>query len=80
MFNRYMMTLARESRGETQTGLAKSLGVSQGVISKYENGLNLPHLDFVEARSDCLRYRTDFFFEPGRPYKLTSGGCMMEHC
>ena len=78
MFNRYMMVLARESRGETQTDLAKSLGVTQGTVSKYESGLNDPPPEFVKDLSDHLRYRTDFFFEIGRPYKLTSGGCMME--
>ena len=37
-FNHEMLTLARESRGLSQTQLARGLGLSQGEISKIENG------------------------------------------
>lgn len=70
MFNRHMMALARSSRGETQTSLANALKVTQGTISKYENGTNEPSSDFVEDLAGFLKYRPEFFYEPGRPHGM----------
>src|SRR5690606_3765321 len=69
-FNRYMMALARDSRGQTQTELANYLSVGQGTISKYESGLSDPPDSFVVDLAEHLKYTKDFFFEPGRPHGL----------
>src|SRR5580698_4601660 len=42
VFNREMLTLARESRDMTQTRFAEKLGISQAEVSKYETGLKAP--------------------------------------
>lgn len=61
-FNPAMLTLARESRGLTQSALAKKIAISQGHISKLEAGL-LPASDsVVAALSAELNYPEHFFF------------------
>ncbi len=69
-FNRHMMTLARESRGITQSGLSEILGVGQGTVSKVESGMNDAAPDFVEELSRSLLYEPSFFYEVGRPYGM----------
>ena len=69
-FNRHMMTLARDSRGVTQTELAHRIGVKQGTISKYEAGLLEPTDDFIKELSTALDYTADLFFQTGRPYGM----------
>ncbi len=69
-FNRHMMGLARDSRGLTQSDLAKALGVQQGTVSKYEGGFSIPPADFIEDLARTLGYLETFFFEPGRPYGM----------
>ena len=69
-FNRHMMTLARESRGVTQTELAHRIGVKQGTISKYEAGLLEPPNDFIKELSCALGYTVNLFFQTGRPYGM----------
>ena len=69
-FNRHMMTLARDSRGITQTELAQRIGVKQGTISKYEAGLLDPPDQFINELSGVLGYAVDFFFQFGRPYGM----------
>ncbi len=63
-----MMTLAREYRGFSQTGLAKHLKTSQAEVSKIENGLRKFSDDFLEKLSIGLEFRPSFFFEDGRSY------------
>ena len=46
----------REAKNMTQTELAERLGVTQGVISQWENGLTSPKLCMVKqiiAELDC---------------------------
>lgn len=69
-FNRHMMTLARESRGVTQSELAKRLGYGQGTISKYESGTNPAPDEFVSELSSALEYKKGIFYETGRPYGM----------
>lgn len=70
MFNRYMMALARDSRGETQSDLAKSMGVWQGTVSKYESGIKEPPAEFVQDLADHLQYKPSFFHEVDRPHGM----------
>ena len=65
-----MMTLARDSRGLTQTELACCIGVKQGTVSKYEAGLLEPPADFINELASALGYAVDFFFQTGRPYGM----------
>ena len=62
VFNAEMLTLARESRNLTQTALAKCLGVTQGEVSKIENGMREPNPEQVSRFSDALRYTEEFFY------------------
>ncbi|MGH1417610.1 MAG: XRE family transcriptional regulator [Hyphomicrobiaceae bacterium] len=69
-FNRHMMTLARDSRGVTQSKLAKLMSVGQGTVSKYESGLSVPPKAFIDELSHSLNYVPDFFIQPGQPYGM----------
>lgn len=62
--NPKMITLARESRGLTQSDLANELGVTQGKLSKIEQDL-LPVSDETLAElSSFLNYPKNFFHKP----------------
>lgn len=61
-FNREMLILARESRGLTQTNLARQASFSQGEISKFENGLRLPTEEQVRRLALHLKYPEPFFY------------------
>jgi Zn-dependent peptidase ImmA (M78 family)/transcriptional regulator with XRE-family HTH domain len=61
--NPSMITLARESRGLTQTDLAFSLGISQAMLSKVEAGLKEPSDALLSRVSIALEYPQDFFFQ-----------------
>ena len=69
--NPEMLTLARESRGFTQTSLAQKLGVSQGKISKYETGLLEVSKEELARISVILDYPEEFFFQGDTVYGLT---------
>lgn len=62
VFNREMLTLAREARGSTQTALAKALNISQAEISKYENGIREPSEEMVRRFAKRLEFTSDFFY------------------
>ena len=69
-FNRHMMALARDARGETQTSLARALDVGQGTVSKYEAGILDPPKDFVRDMAKHLRFREDLFYDAQQPYGM----------
>lgn len=66
LFNPDMLSLARDSRGYTQADLIARLGddhpMSQGKLSKIENGLIAPSDDDVNALARATGYRREFFF------------------
>lgn len=64
-FNPEMLTLARMSRGMTQTELATRVETNQGRVSKVEHGLFVPPDDLVDRFAMALKYPRDFFFQPG---------------
>lgn len=66
--NHKMIALARESRGLTQTSLAASLNVSQGKISKIEQGMLNVSEDLLIDIVEKLNYPKSFFFEPESVY------------
>lgn len=64
-FNPEMLTLARMSRGLTQTELAGEIETTQGRVSKIEHGFFVPDDALVERLSKALNYPREFFFQPG---------------
>lgn len=68
-----LLIAARESRGESQAAVAKAASITQGMISKAENGLIDLSAEQVDAISHHLRYPARMFFEPGRARVLGSG-------
>lgn len=70
--NPEMLILARESRGMSQVDLAREVGVTQGKISKYENGaLNVSPEDLAQI-AKALHYMEEFFFQKATVYGLGS--------
>lgn len=61
LLNPQMLTLAREYAGFTQTELAKELSVSQGTVSKLEEGLYTGDQDLIEKLSAIFDRPVDFF-------------------
>lgn len=61
--NPAMIALARESRGLTQTDLARLLKISQGTLSKIEQGLLAVKEGFISEISVSLQYPESFFCE-----------------
>lgn len=64
-FNPEMLTLARMSRGLTQTELATAVETTQGRVSKIEHGLFVPDDELVARFVATLKYPRDFFFQVG---------------
>jgi Zn-dependent peptidase ImmA (M78 family)/transcriptional regulator with XRE-family HTH domain len=75
VFNREMLTLARESRELTQTGFAKELGISQAEVSKYETGLKLPSAEMLSRMAKRLEY-TESFFCLNESIRAFGSGCV----
>ena len=67
-----MLVLARESKDLSQKDLAESVAVTQGKISKYENGMLSVSEEDLEAIAQHLRYTKEFFFQKDRVYGLGS--------
>lgn len=66
--NNKMIILSRESRGLTQRKLAELLKVSQGKISKVEQGLLGLSNDMLNNLEKVLNYPKKFFLESGQIY------------
>lgn len=64
--NPEMVTLARESRGLTQTELARQLNVTQGYLSKVESGLQGFKDELLPKLVEVLGYPQNFFLQPDR--------------
>ena len=59
--NPEMVTLARESRGYTQSELASLISVRQSSISKLESGIIQGSDELLESIASSLKYRIGFF-------------------
>lgn len=53
---------ARRHRGITQEQLAEKMGVTQGVVSRWESGKYSPKLETIAAAAQALDYRVDIRF------------------
>lgn len=62
--------LARESRGLTQTSMAKLTSFTQATLSKIEKGLYHVSEDMIDEMSNILGYRKDFFYKGHEVYPL----------
>ena len=54
------LALLRQEKGVSQREAAKALGISQGLLSHYENGAREPGLNFVTRACDYYRVSADF--------------------
>src|SRR5688572_18099247 len=61
--NPRMIILGRESRGYKQIPLAQAIGVSQGLLSKVENGQIEASEDLIQRLSQFLKYPQSFFYQ-----------------
>lgn len=77
VFNPDMLRLARGSAGKTQTELADLMEVSQGKISKWEDGLREPSQEEVQRLGEVLRFTPEFFYQTDAVYGF--GTCCMYH-
>jgi Zn-dependent peptidase ImmA (M78 family)/transcriptional regulator with XRE-family HTH domain len=71
-FNPAMLVLARESRGISQSELAKRLRVSQGNLSKIEGGLISADDILLTKIAEVLNYPKSFFFQVSPPHGFAS--------
>jgi Zn-dependent peptidase ImmA (M78 family)/DNA-binding XRE family transcriptional regulator len=63
-FNHYLLTIARESRGLSQTDLSEKIKLDQGYLSRIEQGIiNNPGEEIVSDISKQLNYPKDFFYQ-----------------
>ncbi|WP_259275830.1 XRE family transcriptional regulator [Micromonospora chalcea] len=72
-----MLTVARESRGMSQTELARLSGVPQGTLSKVENGLTELPEERIQAIADALNYPRELLDWPDPIYGF--GSSMYHH-
>ena len=54
------LSLLRQEKGISQRAAAKDLGISQALLSHYENGAREPGLDFVVRVCDYYGVTADF--------------------
>ena len=54
------LALLRQERGLSQRKVAEALGVSQALLSHYENGIREPGLDFVRRACDYYHVSADY--------------------
>ena len=65
-FNPDMLAIARDASGFTQGELVEAMGgaITQGTLSKIENGLLEPSKDDVSGLAKVLGFREEFFMHP----------------
>lgn len=68
------LALIRQEKGLSQRKVAKDLGVSQALLSHYENGVREPGLEFVRRACDYYHISADYLL--GRT--LSKDGGMIE--
>jgi len=67
-----VLTALRHERGLSQKQAAKELGISQALLSHYENGIREPRLEFVVHVCDYYGVTADFIL--GRAEGSSSAG------
>lgn len=67
-FRTELLGLRRRMLGLSQTELAKSAGISQGTLSKMEQGLKEVSANHIEMLAQALNCPASFFFQSEREY------------
>src|SRR5437763_5552876 len=67
-FNPEMLVLAREARGITQSELARTLAISQGLLSRIEAGITDVSDDLLQRIVTKLSYPPQFFYQTDPVY------------
>lgn len=67
-FNHNLLLVGRQARGMSQDVLAKSARITQGHLSKIENGLIEPTEDSLRRIAEALFFPESFFCQPDRVY------------
>tara|TARA_R110001606_G_scaffold346024_1_gene494910 strand:+ start:1234 stop:1467 length:234 start_codon:yes stop_codon:yes gene_type:complete len=62
--------VARQVRGLSQAKLSVESGLTQGAISKVENGLSEPSEDVAQKLADTLRFPLSYFYQSFQPFGL----------
>ncbi|MGH2936649.1 MAG: helix-turn-helix domain-containing protein [Solirubrobacterales bacterium] len=62
-----MVRLAREMRGESQAGVARTAGVPQSILSRIETNMQPPEPGQMERIADALEFPPGFFTEAEAP-------------
>lgn len=69
-FNHNLLLIGRQTRGLSQVALAQRADVTQGHLSKMENGLSEPSEEVLKRLADALDFPESFFSQPDRVYGL----------
>jgi Zn-dependent peptidase ImmA (M78 family)/DNA-binding XRE family transcriptional regulator len=67
-FRPELLGVRRRMLGLSQTELAKEAGISQGTLSKMEQGLKEVSTNHIDMLAQALRCPASFFFQPEREY------------
>ena len=60
-----MIRLARIKKGMTQADLAETIGVSQGAVGQWENGMTIPRPKHIVRLSSLLEIPVDELLKAG---------------
>ena len=60
-----MIRLARIKKGMTQADLAETIGVSQGAVGQWENGMTIPRPKHIVRLSSLLDIPVDELLKAG---------------
>jgi len=69
-FNSDLLQIARQVRGMSQTALSREAKLTQGYLSKLENGLTEPTEEALDKIAEVLRFPVSFFTQSDRIYGL----------
>ena len=67
-FNPEMLKLIRKSKGLTQKDICNKPLITQGTLSKLEQGLIEPNNELLHNLSECFSIPVEFFYQDGRIY------------
>lgn len=67
-FNYNLLLIGRQARGLSQVALARRADVTQGHLSKIENGLSEPSDEVLKRLADALDFPESFFCQSDRVY------------
>ena len=72
------LALLRQEKGISQRKAAKELGISQALLSHYENGIREPGLAFVKKACDYYHVSADYLLGLTASSSIVLDGYMQE--